>query len=55
MTDKLSIKNEMSMFDGKVREFYDSLDEQEIKKFGTFLMIRWGTYRNGICVPLTNG
>lgn len=48
IVDKLSIKNEMAMFDGKVREFYDSLDEQEKKKFGPFLMIRWGSSVKGI-------
>lgn len=37
----------MAMFDGKVREFYDSLDEQERKKFGPFLMIRWGSSVRG--------
>tara|TARA_R110000868_G_scaffold206568_1_gene455397 strand:+ start:45 stop:509 length:465 start_codon:yes stop_codon:yes gene_type:complete len=47
MTDKLSIKNEMAMFDGKVREFYDELTDDERKKFGPFLMIRWGSSVSG--------
>ena len=36
------------MFDGKVREFYDELTPEERKKFGIFLMIRYGsTVRGG--------
>ena len=45
--DKLNIRNEMAKFDGKNREFYDSLDEQEKKKFAPFLMIRWGSAVGG--------
>ena len=45
--DKLDIKNEMAQFDRKNREFYDSLDEQEKKKFAPFLMIRWGSAVGG--------
>ena len=29
MTDKLSIANEMKMFDHKVRDFYDDLSDDE--------------------------
>lgn len=47
MTDKLSIANEMKMFDHKVREFYDDLSEEERKKFAPFLMIRWGSAVEG--------
>lgn len=42
-TDKLHIKNEMAMFDTKARDFYDSLTDEERKKFSNFLMIRWGS------------
>lgn len=45
--DKLSIQNEMSQFDRKNRDFYDSLTDEERKKFSTFLMIRWGSSVNG--------
>ena len=45
--DKLNIKNEMAQFDRKNREFYDSLDDQEKKKFAPFLMIRWGSSVGG--------
>jgi hypothetical protein len=45
--DKLSIKNEMTQFDRKNRDFYDSLDEQEKKKFAPFLMIRFGSTVGG--------
>lgn len=47
MTDKLSIANEMKMFDHKVRDFYDDLTEEERKKFAPFLMIRWGSAVEG--------
>jgi hypothetical protein len=41
--EKLSIQNEMSVFDKKDRTFYDNLTDEERKKFSTFLMIRWGS------------
>ena len=43
MSDKLSINNEMAVFDRKDRDFYDSLTDEERKKFSTFLMIRYGS------------
>ena len=42
MADKLSIPSEMAALDSKDREFYDSLSDEEKKKFTTFLMLRWG-------------
>jgi hypothetical protein len=47
MSDKLSIANEMRMFDHKVRTFYDELTDDERKKFAPFLMIRWGSAVEG--------
>lgn len=47
MSDKLNINNEMSVFDRKDRDFYDSLTDEERKKFATFLMIRWGSAVQG--------
>jgi hypothetical protein len=47
MSDKLNIANEMKMFDRKVRSFYDSLEPDELKKFSTYLMIRWGSCVDG--------
>jgi len=47
MIDKLSIANEMKMFDHKVRDFYDELTDEERKKFAPFLMIRWGSAVEG--------
>jgi len=47
MSDKLSIANEMKMFDRKVRTFYDELTEEERKKFSNYLMIRWGSAVEG--------
>lgn len=43
MSDKLSINNEMAVFDRKDRTFYDNLTDEERKKFSTFLMIRYGS------------
>jgi hypothetical protein len=45
--DKLSINNEMTQFDRKNRDFYDSLTDEEKKKFSTFLMIRYGSCVSG--------
>jgi hypothetical protein len=45
--DKLSIQNEMSVFDRKDREFYDGLADEEKKKFSNFLMIRYGSSVTG--------
>lgn len=45
--DKLSIQNEMNVFDRKDREFYDSLTNEEKKKFSNFLMIRYGSSVTG--------
>ena len=45
--DKLSIQNEMIQFDRKNRLFYDSLTDEERKKFSNYLMIRWGSSIQG--------
>ncbi len=45
--EKLSIQNEMAQFDRKNREFYDSLTDDERKKFSNYLMIRWGSAVQG--------
>lgn len=45
--DKLSIANEMRCFDLKDRSFYDSLTDEERKKFSNYLMIRWGSAVQG--------
>jgi len=44
---KLNIRNEMRCLDLKDRGFYDSLDDEEKKKFSTYLMIRWGSSVSG--------
>ena len=46
--DKLSINNEMAVFDRKDRTFYDSLTVDERKKFSNFLMIRYGSSVQGV-------
>ena len=45
--EKLSIQNEMMQFDRKNRGFYDSLTDEERKKFSNYLMIRWGSAVQG--------
>jgi hypothetical protein len=45
--DKLSINNEMAVFDRKDRKFYDDLTPEEKKKFSNFLMIRYGSSVTG--------
>jgi len=47
VSDPLNIRNEMAQFDRKNREFYDSLSDEEKKKFSPFLMIRWGSAVGG--------
>ena len=37
----------MTQFDRKNRDFYDSLTDEEKKKFSTFLMIRYGSCVSG--------
>lgn len=46
-SDKLNIGNEMRCFDLKDRAFYDSLTDEERKKFSPYLMIRWGSAVEG--------
>ena len=47
MSEKLTIANEMRMFDRKARTFWDDLTDEERKKFAPFLMIRWGSCVEG--------
>lgn len=47
MSDKLTIANEMRAFDSKDRAFYNSLTDEEKRKFSNFLMIRWGSSVQG--------
>lgn len=37
----------MACLDGKDRDFYDSLTDEERKKFSNYLMIRWGSAVQG--------
>ena len=37
----------MAQFDNKNRDFYDSLTDEERKKFSNYLMIRWGSAVQG--------
>lgn len=45
--DKLNINNEMAQLDRKQRDFYDSLTDEERKKFSLFLMLRWSSAVQG--------
>lgn len=45
--NKLDIGTEMRAFDTKDRGFYNSLTEEERKKFSTFLMLKWGANVEG--------
>jgi hypothetical protein len=45
--DKLSINNEMAQLDTKNRAFYDELNEEERKKFSTYLMLRYAASVEG--------
>lgn len=45
--DKLHITNEMAQLDRKQRDFYDSLTDEERKKFSLFLMLRWSSAVQG--------
>jgi hypothetical protein len=47
MLDKLNIRNEMANLDRKNRKFYDSLTDEERKKFSPYLMIRWSSAIDG--------
>ena len=47
MSDKLTIQNEMKNFDSKNRDFYDSLTDDEKKKFSNFVLLRWGSVVSG--------
>lgn len=45
--DKLSINNEMAQLDLKNRGFYDELNDEERKKFATYLMLRYAASVEG--------
>lgn len=44
---KLYIGNELAALDRKDRGYFDSMTEEEQKKFSPFLMIRWGSTVEG--------
>jgi len=45
--DKLSINNEMAQLDAKNYDFYDELNDEERKKFSTYLMLRYAASVQG--------
>lgn len=44
---KLDLPNELRALDNKDRDFYDSLDEEERKKFSAFVLLRFGANVQG--------
>ena len=46
--NKLDIGYEMAQLDLRNRMFYDELNDEERKKFSTYLMLRWGSVVVGI-------
>jgi ribonuclease I len=48
LVNKLDIGYEMAQLDLRNRQFYDELNDEERKKFSTYLMLRWGSVVNGI-------
>jgi hypothetical protein len=47
MSDKLSIKSETAALDRKDRNFYESLTDEEKKKFSPYLMLRYSACVEG--------
>lgn len=47
MSDRLGIANEMRVLDSKDRQFYDSLTDEERKKFSPYLMMRYAASVEG--------
>jgi hypothetical protein len=47
MSDKLSIKSETAALDRKDQDFYDSLTDEEKKKFSPYLMLRYSACVEG--------
>lgn len=47
MSDKLTVKSETAALDRKDRNFYDSLSEEERKKFSPYLMLRYSASVDG--------
>ena len=47
MSDRLNIRYEMARLDSKDRDFYNSLTDEERKKFSPYLMIRWSSTVQG--------
>lgn len=47
MSDRLDIKTEMRALDLKDREFYDSLTDEERKKFSAYMMMKWSANVEG--------
>jgi len=45
--DKLNIKNELTALDRKDREYYNSMTDEEQKKFSPYLMLRYAASVDG--------
>jgi hypothetical protein len=44
---KLDLKNELAALDGKDRDFYDSLDDSERKKFSSYILLKFAANVEG--------
>lgn len=47
MSEKLTLAVELSKLDSKDREFYDSLDDDEKKKFSSYILLKYGANVEG--------
>jgi len=47
MSEKLTLKAELAALDHKQRDFYDTLDDVEQKKFSPYLMLRYSSAVQG--------
>lgn len=47
MSDKLTLKSEMAALDKKDRDFYNSLNDSERKKFSLYLMLKYSANVEG--------
>ena len=47
MSDKLTLSNELSNLNPKNRDFYDSFDDEERKKFSAYILLKYGANVEG--------
>jgi hypothetical protein len=47
MSSSLYIKDEMAAMDRKDRDYHDNFTDEDLKKFSTYLMLKWGSNVGG--------